>query len=264
MPEKIQERIVSILDSLKDSKTNDNLLHSADLLTFVISLIPIPGIEQVGQVANKIVTDKQLQREFLKIRGEILAVNQHIQDIDSELGRIGEIASTVKSDAEINRTLGKFVALLEKALELEGTEFVMETTNESIQVLIDQIIEVDWLSVLASYGSQNILKHTKIQAKKTHLKASDKSINIVDGTEFKGPTGSISMNGIKQSGEMEIANSSFIMRNGSKLIFDAKPRTVAGNCPICNFRIEVEVNQMRGITHLKCPSCKSVLPIKID
>jgi hypothetical protein len=126
------------------------------------------------------------------------------------------------------------------------------------------MIQVDWVSISAIHHSQNILLHTKIQAKKTHLKAIDNSINIVDGTEFKGEKGAVDMSQIGLTGDIHLQDASVALQPGSSLILGARPEIVSGNCPKCRHKIEVEKYKLTGYASIQCPSCKSVLPFTLD
>jgi hypothetical protein len=48
----IKEKIELILTTLNRLRSNDAVIKDADILTFIISLLLVPGIQQVGQISN--------------------------------------------------------------------------------------------------------------------------------------------------------------------------------------------------------------------
>lgn len=260
----IKDKVISILTTLKQLPNNPAVLEDADILSFIISLIPIPGVEQVGQIANKIVSEQQLKVKLSEIKDQILTTNERITTLESDIERVGEIANTAASVTKIQKSLDQFIALLAELLNNQGSEFIVETSDRSIQAVISQLIEVDWVSISAANHSKNIFKHTKIKARRTHLKAHNNSMNIIDGTEFSGHDGSVSMNNISQEGDIEISGASVGFGEGGALMFGARPTTVEGNCPRCNFRIVVEAFKLQGYSSIQCPSCFSILPFRVN
>ena len=254
----IEEKIRETLESL--SKSDDSSIsNQSDWLSFTISLIPIPVVQQIGQLANKLINDKKINNLFEQIRSEIEATNSKIAEQEVGINRLQEIIDTIGSVDELQKFISTKVELLVELLKSDyPSEFVMETSDWSVQVLVKQLIDVDWAAVIAEHYSQNILKDTQIKAKRTHLKATDHSTNIIDGTEFSDESGTVKMDGIRQKGYVSVTGNSLNFHGGGELIFSSKPNTLNGTCPNCKTDIVVSEAELAGKTHIQCPGCKEV------
>ena len=80
-------------------------------------------------------------------------------------------------------------------------------------------ISSDAVSVIAEDHSINILRGVGIHSKKTELRASDHSQNIFEDTTFQGNKGSVNMNKIGQTGQVDVEDSSVTFKQGGSLIF---------------------------------------------
>ncbi|AIQ15017.1 hypothetical protein [Paenibacillus durus] len=258
----IQDKIQRILATLNKLKSNDAVIKNADILTFIISLLPIPGVQQVGQIANKIVTNEDLKNKFNSIKIDILNTNERINILDNQLERIGMIAETVSNVSRLESLVSEFLNNLESDLE-KDSEFIVDTSNWSIQVLIKQIVEANFVSISARDFSQNHLRDTQIKSRMTHLSAHNHSSNIIDGTDFKGDSGSVTMNGISQFGNISATDSSVGFHGNSGLIFRS-PDILKGNCPSCNTLIQIEKQKLLGYSQIQCPNCKNIYPFNIN
>ena len=208
---KIQD-IKEILQLVKD---NPDFQDDVSYYSFILSLIPVPGIQQAGQVINKISSDHKLKLEFDELRSLIKSSNKEIDKVEDELLRIQEYASTLVSENDLEKILNeKIEGLLESLESDEQTEFEIETENWSTQVLIKQIIEADLVSISADDNSINIIKESKIKAKKTKLSAKNRSANYIDGTELSGDKGKVDMKGISQGGNVSIEDNSVTLNRG--------------------------------------------------
>ena len=257
----MRDQIEGILEQLKGLPDNPAVLEDADLLTFVISLLPLPGVQQAGQIANRIVVNRSLNTKLTALKDEIHKTNEKIANLEDGIQRVGAFALTAESVAAIETMVRDMVNAVVEELGESTSEFSMETSDWSMQVLIKQIVEADLVSISAIRGSQNILSDTKVRAKKTRLRAHDHSTNILDGTEIGDDSGSVGFRGIGQTGDVSVGpNSIGFHGTGGSLNFGAKPDTVSADCPACTKQIIVERHSLVGKTHVKCPHCGGVFP----
>jgi hypothetical protein len=174
----------NVIPYLKLVKDNPAFSKDADYYTFIISLLPIPVVQQAGQILNKIVNDHSLKTKFDDIKREIFDTNEKIEFIGDELERIREIAKSVNQVSKFERKVEALSDQLLSAVKQENTEFVIDTQRSSVQVLIKQIIDADFVGISAIDGSQNVIRGTQIAAKNTRLTAHDNSMNYIDVPSF--------------------------------------------------------------------------------
>jgi hypothetical protein len=263
----IQDRVVIFLEQIKQLPNNKAFLEEADFLSFFVSLLPVPGVQQAGQAANKIVQDRNLYVRFTELRDSILATNERIDTLESELDRIGEIVKTVGAVSNIQRAVEDFVAMVAAELNATGSEFLVDTSHYSSQTILNQLVEVDWAAISARGHSHNVLHNTRIRARRTHLVAHDHSTNLIDGAEFPGHDGSVEMRSLSQQGNISVSGSSVGFGEGGTLGFGeggallfGPPETISGRCPMCSFEIRIERHMLQGKTHIQCPKCLRILP----
>jgi len=259
----IKQRTLSIYEYLKELRDNDTVLQYADWFAFIVSLFPVPGLQQAGAIASKIADDRSISVRFSEIRTQIEDTNKRVTEIEDDIERLGAIANTVASVTDLQSQIEQFIKEVMSELERDDSEFVMDTSNWSIQAIINQMIDVDWVAISAKHHSQNILKQTKIQAKRTHLVADDHSINIIDGTDFSDGPGTVKMQGMGQTGHVSVTGNAVAFHGEGALIFGARPETVVGNCPSCNHRIEIEKHKLAGYSSITCPNCGFVSRFEI-
>ena len=248
----MKERISEILDTLKALGDNAAVQSDIGLLTFIVSLLPIPGVQQAGQVANKILTDKHLQVEFASLREDLSNANTRIDSCEADLEKIREIAAAVGSVDAIAARLEGFVAELVDGLE--RSEFVVDTSNWSVQAIIRQIIDADLVSISATKSSKNILRATQIKAKKTRLSAHDHSVNVLDGTQIGDDSKHIGFDGIGQSGDVSVEGWSinFIRRTDE---------TLTGSCSLCHAVVQIKRSEIQGRSVINCPNCHRLVRV---
>lgn len=254
----IKEKVQNILNSLNAVKENPAVIENVDYLTFIVSLLPIPGVQQAGQIANKIVTNHDLKHKFQSIKNEIIETNNKISEMQTQIEKIGAIAQTVSNVTKLETKISEYINDITKLLNDKESEFIMDTSNWSVQVVIKQIIDAKFVSVSARDFSQNYLRETQINSKKTHLSAHNNSLNVIDGTEFKGSEGSVRMNGISQVGNVEVTGSSIGFHGNSAIIF-GNPNVVSGNCPFCNSLIQIDKTRLIGYSRIQCPNCNQIM-----
>lgn len=251
--------ISMLIKELRDSK---GINKGIGYLGFIISLLPIPGIQQAGKVVDKIESKRSLNWKFEEVKSQIENANTQIANIDDDIEKIKAIADTVNSHEEILKNLQQLISTILTELKQDDSEFIIDTKDWSVQTLVKQIIEADSVSVSAVNNSQNVLRDTKITARKTHLQAYNHSTNIIDGTEFEDHGGSVRMQGISQTGNIQVTGNSIGFGNNGTLIF-GNPNMVRGNCPYCNYLIEIDKTRLCGYSSIQCPNCKRALPFKL-
>jgi hypothetical protein len=207
-------KIKDIKELVKLIRDNKGFQDDVSYYSFIISLLPIPGLQQAGLVLNKLSSDHKLKLEFDELKEIIEQNNERITEIEDEVIRINKYASVLDSDAALDKLLNTKIQKLISKLEEDSTEFEVETENWSTQVLIKQIIEADLVSISAIDNSINVIKDSKIKAKKTKLTAKNRSTNYIDGTELSGESGKVNMNGIAQGGNVTIEDNSVTLNQG--------------------------------------------------
>jgi hypothetical protein len=203
-----------IKELLKLVRDNKGFQDDVGYYSFILSLLPIPGLQQAGQVLNKLSSDHKLKLEFDELRTLIEENNDRLNEVEDEVSRIKELAVTLETNGVLYQSLNDKIVNLLSELEEDKTEFEVETKGWSTQVLVKQLIEADLVSITAVDNSINVIQDTKIRAKKTKLTAENGSINYIDGTKLSGDRGHVNINGIKQGGNVTIEGSSVNLNQG--------------------------------------------------
>lgn len=260
--ESIKERVLVAYQYLTGLIDNDAFLEDIDWLTFLVTMAPIPGVQQMGQLANKIIFDKELKVKFDNIKHQTTEFNHRLAQIEDDVTKIGAIATTVGSVTKLEELVDSLIKEAISKIQTEQTEFIVDTRNWSTQTLIRQMIDVDWVKVSAVDNSRNELRNTQIKAKNTHLIAHNNSHNIIDGTDFSSDQGRVGMNSISQTGHVSIEGSSIGLYDGSSLILGPSYELKA-ICPICHTELGINKRDLIGKTSIQCPVCKTILPFSL-
>ncbi len=258
------DKFISIYEEMQKVE-NETIREKADIFTFLIGLLPVPIVQQAGQIANKIVSDAKLNKRFEKLSDDIHSTNAHIATIESDIERIGEMAKTVAMVTGLQKQVDELVNML------VDSEFVMDTSNYSSQALINQMIDVDWAEISAVHHSHNILRNTKLRSRKTHLIAHDHSSNVIDGADFAGSGDTIYMDRVVQKGINEVADGQLGFGEGGEIGFGINgmigwgpPETVSATCPRCGNGITAYRRDIVGKAFFQCPHCYTLLPSKFN
>jgi hypothetical protein len=230
------------------------------LLGFCLSLLPIPVIQQAGMALDRHISDKELEAELSKVWSQLQAVNDTIDKVESLEQAIAEIAQTVQSNSELLAACEH----LSGTLASKCSEFVVDTTNNSYQQIVNSVIQAGKVLISAIGASTNVLENSQVISPSTHLHASGGSRNFVDGTTFTDGSGTVRMQGISTQGNIHVSGSSIGLASGGALIFGENPNEVSGECPICRRSITVDKRMLTGYTSLQCPHCTNVLPFRIS
>ncbi|MBT6116685.1 MAG: hypothetical protein HOH66_02335 [Rhodospirillaceae bacterium] len=252
---KIIDRIRQAADSIDSSEVRTYAAETA----FILSLIPIPGIQQAGSIATRILDNAEIERKFSELEKRISLLSN---SPGAGLGtgeRAIKISEILHENSDLKSLAAEIAERIEAFLSEHKTEFVVETRNLSYQEIIDSSISAEFSAFISDGNSQNLLRGNKITSQKTQLTASNNSINRIHNTTFADGSKSVSMSGIAQKGNVSVSGTQVTFHGDSQLIFEAPMK---GVCPICNTIIEVHKSDMAGYTHIQCPNCQTNLPIQ--
>lgn len=255
--EKINERIFQIKTHLKSLSSNQQVMSDLDFYTFLATLIPVPGCQQAASLVNKLVSDHSSNLLITELRDNIYETNRRISTLESDVVKIQSMANTVSTVSDLD---DKVNLIIEQAKQQSPSEFVVDTETYSSQTIINQIIEADFTSVSANNFSHNHLENVEINSPRTHLRATNHSSNYLNGAMFKDSTGAVSMSGISQQGNIQVAGNGISLYKDSSLVF-GKMDKAEGICPVCSKRFLIDKAILENYTHIECDKCKNVFPI---
>ena len=264
---KIVEKAKELIQTVKIHLKNEHLQDDVSYTSFWLSLLPIPGFQQVNQIIDRISSNEALKIRLEDIWTEINTTNDKIASIDDEIEKLQEIGGTINYNKALGERVEKIVAeIIEDLNSDNGTEWIMETENWSYQEVLNSFVEADFAAIIAKNNSTNVVENTEIKAKKTHLHAKDGSKNFIDKTKFSSSDGSVGMDGITTKGDISVQGSSVGFGTGGSLIFGGNPNLVSGNCPVCNTKVEIDKRKLVGYTSVLCPNpaCGRTLPFTIN
>lgn len=259
----IKDKAKQFIEVVKLHLQNEHLTDEISYYAFLVSLLPIPGVQQVGQTVDKIFSNKSLKTRLDSIWNEINQANNRISEIEDEFLKFQEIAGTVKYNKNLDDQIGDVAQSIVSELQAQ-TEWIVETENWSYQSILNSIVEADFAQIIARDNSVNTIENTEIKAKKTHLHASNNSQNYVDKTKFTSNQGGVEMNGISTQGNIIVEGSGIGLGEGSALIFGGNPNLVTGNCPFCKTFLQVDKRQLNGYSQIQCHNCKRTMPFTIN
>jgi hypothetical protein len=264
---KIVEKAKELLSTVKIHLQNENLHDDVSYTAFLLSLIPIPGVQQCNQLIDRISSNKALKIRLDDIWNAINETNGNVSEITDELEKLHEIGGTVSYNKDLKTKVEQFVSEIIEDLNSDDTsEWIMETENWSYQEVLNSIVEADFAGIIAKDNSINVVENTEIKAKRTHLHASGKSKNFVNKTKFSSSQGSVGMDGISTQGNIIVEGSGVGFGDGGALIFGGNPNLVSGECPFCKTKIEVDKRKLAGFSSIVCPnnSCGQTMPFKTN
>jgi DNA gyrase/topoisomerase IV subunit A len=261
---KIFRNILDIFDILSN---NADLKDQLSYASFLVSLLPIPGIQQAGMVISKITSDNLLKQQFNEILDEIKKVNTEIGTLKHGLDQIKEISGIIKYNSEINKKFSSFVDKAKEKISVEESSWTMLTNNESYQEIINSFVEADNIEFISNNQSINFIENTEVKSNKTLFKADNKSTNYIKKSSFndKAGRGAVSMDGINTFGNVEVEGSGIsIIGGGSGITIGGNPNQLSGICPICNQKLFVDKINVQNGMKVRCWNCTSVLDLKIE
>jgi hypothetical protein len=96
------EHIINLVKLVRDNKAFQD---DVSYYSFLLSLIPVPGGQQAGQVINKLSSDHELKHEFDKFKESIDTNSDRLGDVENELIRIHEYAIILDSNDDLDTLL---------------------------------------------------------------------------------------------------------------------------------------------------------------
>lgn len=259
----IIDKAKQFVETVKIHLQNEHLTDDFSYYAFILSLLPIPGVQQVGQTVDRIFANQSLKNRLDSIWSEINSANDRISTIEDEFLKLHEIAATIKYNKNLNEQLGDVTQTIVAELQ-EQTTWIVETEGWSYQSILNSIVEADFAQIIARNNSVNTIENSEIKAKKTHLHASNKSQNFVDKTKFTSPKGGVEMNGISTQGNIIVEGSGIGFGEGSAIIFGGNPNLVSGKCPFCQSMLQVDKRQLAGYSQIQCHNCKHTMTFTIS
>lgn len=259
----MKDKIKQYLDVVKSYMSDRSLKEDASYLAFVLTLLPIPGVQQAGLVIDRILTNDSLKNKLDCIWAEINTINTKISETDDVIIKIQEIAGTFKYNASLDNKLNVVTQEIVSDIQKQS-EWIVETENWSCQSILSSIVDTDFAQIIARDNSSNTVENTKIKAEKTHLHASNNSRNHFDRTTFIGKGGSVQMNGISTSGNIMVEDSGIGFGLNSGITFGGNPYILTGECPFCHTILTVDKRKLAGYNHVKCCKCMTELSFTID
>lgn len=254
-----QSNIIASANVIRRAWEKHGIQQRLRYLGFCLSLLPIPVIQQVGQVIDRYLGNQQLNKALDDLSYAVTHLNSRVNKVETLEEAIIEIAETVQRHEE----------LLEQCKQLSAsltgidTTFTMETEGASYQEMVNSLVQAGRVFIAARSRSTNVVEHTKIRSPHTHLHASGGSKNYLDDTSFTDTQGTVGTRAISTQGDVHVSGSAVGFGAGGALQFGDKPNIVKGNCPKCSKQVEVDKRQLAGSSKIQCPHCKSVLPFTI-
>lgn len=275
-------KLAAIREALTKERPSGAVDATLDWLTFLVSLVPVPGVAESAAIANKIMNDRALNSRFDGIVAEISKFNDRIQQMESGLQRVELIGATVKDNTAIHSLLIGFFG----ELKSKTTEFSVETSDWSTQQIIRTLIDADWVSISATNRSQNLIDETHVTSKKASLIAKGGSRNVIRDSSFGGDKGSVTMAGQHtQQGNVSLEGPSVTYQGPNSqtetggwymgtdhkgdfvMSSKGKPFMSVSTTPLyrircrCGHERQMKGTELTGQTNLTCPSCGAVAPI---
>jgi len=256
--ERAKQSLELVKNYFKEGYPSEEVCYYA----FVISLLPVPGLQQGGRILDRIISNKSLKTKLDEVWEEIKNINGQISTVTTEIEKFNEIVGTINRTQAVSEKLKEITSSIVADLK-QNTEWIIETENWSYQEVLNSFVEADSAQIIARNNSTNTIENSEIKAKKTHLHASDHSKNFVDNTKFTGQAGGVEMRGISTEGNIFVEGSGIGFGPNSSIIFGGNPNLVKGNCPFCGTHIEVDKRKLVGFSKIQCPSCKKEMPFNL-
>jgi len=222
-------------------------------------MLPVPGIQQAGAALDRHLGDKAFEVQLEALWAEISAANELVGKVATLEEAIQEIAKTIEASPSLQAKSSEFIALL----GMNQKELSVLTENQSYQELHSSVIHADISAFVATGGSTNVIQDSTVNAKRTHLHATDNSRNFVDRSTFQGSGGAVSMQEITTQGPISVQGSGIGFGAGGSISFGGNPNLVSGNCPVCNELLQVDKRELAKYSQVQCHKCKTVLPYKL-
>ncbi|WP_110877018.1 hypothetical protein [Franconibacter helveticus] len=271
----IVDSILLATNNVKNAmERNETAKKSSRLVAFILSLLPIPVIQQSGTMLDRYFSNKDMGEEFDKIWRELSLLNPMINEIADMGVALQEIAKTLKDHASFNLKIEHLKELLVSASD---EKFQIQTHDYSTQEFIDSVVTTKTAEITAEKFSRNVISGATFNAQNTTLKASGNSSNRITNSNFNGSKGSVTVNeeaqangtvifeeaGIGFASESNLDFGHFQMGTSGEsfCISVRQPTPVQLLCPACNHKFEMSFYEASVLSFLACPNCGTTNPM---
>lgn len=257
-------KIDRIKSALKFEKSEDVPKVRASTLAYIVSLLPVPIISQLGSITTRTLDQQALDKELSSLEEKILSYSKNFASINNVQEMSLEIDAMAKSHKDLKSDIINLTNLLEERLKTVSSDIDIRSKDYSYQNLIECSLDADLVTLHSHNNSSVSLRDTTVVSPVTKLHASQNSVNTFHGTTFTGNSNksSVGMRGISQLGNVAVTTDDngpgITMYDGGSIIFESP---LTGNCSVCKGAFEVPRLQLRGRTHIQCPHCKTQLAI---
>lgn len=249
-----------LLELVKGYFNNEKIFEDASYYTFLISLLPLPVIQQSAQVLDRMLNNHNLKLKIDEIWVFMTSNFEQLNKLEIEFEKIKELASLVNKNDDLKQ---KISGLLDEViLQDKETEWVLETTNNSFQFILSVIVNYDFAKIIAEDYSNNKIINSNFNVKNAHLIARNNSSNYFDKTSFNDSNvGSVSMENISTKGDVFVQGNTIGLMEGSEIIFGSNPNIVSGDCPFCKTKLFFDKQNLVGKKNVQCSNCFKILMI---
>lgn len=228
-------------------------------LGFCLSLLPVPVIQQAGQVLDRHLSDQDFEKRLSKIWAQIKGLNKAVARVATLEESIAEIAKTIRDNPSAEADVRDFI----RSLGIHQKEFVAISEEKSYHEFLNSVILAESAYFLTRSGSTTAIEDSNITTERTTLHSTGGSRNYVNNTTFQGLGGAVSMHDMSTQGSIRVEGSSVSFGPGGALIFGGNPYLVSGSCPFCNQCVQVDRRRLVGYGSIQCPSCHRIVPFKL-
>lgn len=265
----IVDSILLATNNVKNAmERNETAKKSSRLVAFILSLLPIPVIQQSGTMLDRYFSNKDMGEQFDKIWRELSLLNPMVNEIADMGVALQEIAKTLKDHASFNLEIEHLKELLVSASD---EKFQIQTYDYSTQEFIDSIVTTKTAEITSENYSHNVISGATFNAQNTTLKASGNSSNRVANSNFNGSRGSVTVNeeaqangtvsfqeasiGFASESNLDFGQVQMGMSGGSFCISVRQPTPVRLLCPACNHKFKMSLYEASVRSFLACPNC---------
>lgn len=273
----VSERLAIAKAFVSGLGANQAVQEDLGFLSFVLTLLPIPGVQQAAQVTQRMADNRGLNLKLEEIWQAISTTNQAVRAIDNLDQKVEAIANTVRYNSELQRRVEEAIAELKQDLAQTDSTWSVETSGCSTQELVNVIVEASHVTISAVDGSRNALQGMNVTAQQTRLIADGGSHNSVRDSTFAGQKGTIAFNGdhtVRGAVNVQDASLGFGDRSSIQMgnfrigttgdggfSFDfMRPARPSLICPKCRWTF-VRPDNVSTLLQLPCPKCGFVAQV---
>ncbi len=249
-----------LLELVKGYFDNEKIVEDASYYTFLISLLPLPVIQQSAQVLDRMLNNHSLKLKIDEIWVFMTSNFEQLNKLEIEFEKIKELASLVNNNDDIKQRISGL--LDEVVFQDKETEWVLETTNNSFQSFLNVIVNYDFAKIIAEDYSNNSIVNSNFNVKNAHLIARNNSSNYFDKTSFNDSSvGSVRMDNISTKGDVFVQGNTIGLMGGGEITFRLNPNIVSGDCPFCKTKLFFDKQNQIGKKNIQCSNCLKILMI---